>query len=319
VILARLGVWDRFRAAEHTPSNGILSAWGSSDLYDNDFIFNAYGTGWHIDRTRFDAMLASAAEAAGAQIWRGVRIRAVLRRGRGWLILIDDATVPREAEAQMLVDATGRAGWIAHSQGSRRRAYDHLIGLIGVLSLEASAPPTVPVLLLEAAEEGWWYSAPLPDRTLIVAYMTDADYLTASGVRRTDFWKHKLNHTIHTVSRTRGFRLPAEVHVRSASSSRLEQIVGPGWVAVGDAASVYDPLSAAGIGKALHSGLHAASAIHAHLSGHHGGLDEYATSIGEQFEMYLKQRQYYYRKEARWPQSLFWQRRQALPECSPAG
>ncbi len=316
VVLARLGVWDRFREAGNTPSNGILSAWGSSDLYDNDFISNAYGTGWHIDRKRFDAMLASAAEEAGAQVWRGARARAVSRCGRGWRVVIEHATVPREAEAQILVDATGRAGWIARSQGSRRRAYDQMIGLIGVLAPEASASPTVPVLLLEAAEEGWWYSAPLPDGSLLVAYMTDAGYLAGSGVCRMEFWKEKLGRTTHTASRAWGLRPPAEVRVRSAGSSLLEKITGPGWVAVGDAASVYDPLSAAGIGKALHGGLHAARAIHEHLSGNQAGLHEYAASIGEQFETYLKQRRHYYRKETRWPQNSFWQRRQALPRAS---
>ena len=44
------------------------------------------------------------------------------------------------------------------------------------------------------------------------------------------------------------------MRVRSAATSHLSRPVAPGYVAVGDAASTYDPLSAMGIVKALLSG-----------------------------------------------------------------
>jgi flavin-dependent dehydrogenase len=143
--------------------------------------------------------------------------------------------------------------------------------------------------------------------------MTDADYLSGSGGRFAEFWRRMLARTTHTASRAREFRTLVEVRVRNASTGLLEKIAGPGWLAVGDAASVYDPLSAAGIGKALHSGLEAASAIHRHLSGNNVCINEYAVTIREQFQKYLEQRNYYYHKERRWVQNLFWQRRQAVP------
>ena len=68
--LSELGVWDRFERDGHAPSPGIASAWGHADLYDNDFVFNPYGHGWHIDRRRFDATLADAADEAGVDVQR---------------------------------------------------------------------------------------------------------------------------------------------------------------------------------------------------------------------------------------------------------
>jgi hypothetical protein len=56
---------DRFQNDGHLPSHGIQAAWGSAELFDTDFIFNPYGTGWHLDRRRFDAMLASHADQCG--------------------------------------------------------------------------------------------------------------------------------------------------------------------------------------------------------------------------------------------------------------
>ena len=53
---------------------GTVAVWGSETPYENDFIFNPYGNGWHIDRSRFDAMLARAAEEAGATVSLSARV-----------------------------------------------------------------------------------------------------------------------------------------------------------------------------------------------------------------------------------------------------
>jgi len=66
--LTVLGVWEEFLADQHVESPGIAFAWGGPNLYDNDFIVNPCGPGWHIDRRRFDLMLARAAAAAGAEL-----------------------------------------------------------------------------------------------------------------------------------------------------------------------------------------------------------------------------------------------------------
>ena len=55
----------------HLESPGIASSWGGPNLYENDFIVNPYGPGWHLDRRRFDLMLAHAAQASGVEVLRG--------------------------------------------------------------------------------------------------------------------------------------------------------------------------------------------------------------------------------------------------------
>ena len=50
-------------------SFGTQSAWGNTDPYDDEFLFSTHGTGWHVDRLRFDALLAECAERAGAAVF----------------------------------------------------------------------------------------------------------------------------------------------------------------------------------------------------------------------------------------------------------
>ncbi len=312
-LLGSLGVWDRFLRNGHLPSAAIHAAWGSAHLYETHFIFNPYGPGWHLDRKRFDAMLALAAADAGATLLQGTRVTTASYGSHGWHLLIQGGETPRYLQAPFLVDATGRWSWLARSLGRKRISYDTMIGLVGVLRPQTSRTSVDTVLQLEAAEEGWWYSAPVPDGSLIVTYITDRDYLTSSGLRHTHFWLSKLECTSHTVARSRGFQIEEDVRVKSASTYRLERPAGDGWVAVGDAASTYDPLSAAGVSKALRSGMDAAETIHHYLMGNTAILHAHMLEVAKEFEDYLAQRVQYYRREMRWPASLFWSRRQTNP------
>jgi hypothetical protein len=88
-----------------------------------------------------------------------------------------------------------------------------------------------------------------------------------------------------------------------ARSHLLHPVAGPRWLAIGDAASSFDPLSSQGIAKALRAGLRAADVIRT-------GRDEaYGQQIAAEFERYLETREHFYRIEARWPQHPFWNRR----------
>lgn len=313
-LLSPLGVWDRFLQGGHLPSPAIHAAWGSPHLYETHFIFNPYGPGWHLDRQRFDAMLALAAEDAGAMVLRGVRVTSASYGNQGWQLLVQGRET--HLEASFLVDATGRSAWLARSLGTKQSSYDNMIGIIGILRPETSRTSVEPVLQLEAAEEGWWYSAPLPGGSLVVTYITDRDYLTRNRLRHTLFWLGQLERTRHTAARSRGFCIEGNVLVKSASSYKLERPAGRGWIVVGDAASTYDPLSAEGVCKAIRSALGAAETIHSYLTGNDTILDEYMLGTAKEFEDYLAQRVQYYRREVRWPTSLFWSRRQNLKKMS---
>jgi flavin-dependent dehydrogenase len=102
----------------------------------------------------------------------------------------------------------------------------------------------------------------------------------------------------------------------AAPSFFLDEVGGQGWLAVGDAASAYDPISSQGIYKALADGARAGEAIAASLGGSNIGLDEYRLSIASRFQQYLANRNFFYGLEQRWPKSDFWTRRQARTAVS---
>jgi flavin-dependent dehydrogenase len=307
-VLGGLGLWSEFEAAGHVPSVGNRSAWGNSNPSDYDFIFSPYGSGWHLDRQRFDEMLLRAAERAGAILLRGTKLLRPNPSGEiGWrLELAGTASI----NARFVVDASGRASAFARRCGASRRSFDQMIGVVAYLETDMGAQ-VPPVTLVEAVEEGWWYSAPLPRGKLVIAYMTDADLASKKELRVIDNWRDLLCHAEHTRERVESGKYSVEAPPRivSSNSSCLTSIASPSWLAVGDAAATYDPLSSQGIITALSAGIDAAKSIRAYLGGRSTALRDYAGRVRKEFTGYMANRKAYYSLESRWPNSPFWRRR----------
>lgn len=179
-----------------------------------------------------------------------------------------------------VADCTGRAAAYAVSRGARRIADDRLIAAGSVVA----GSQTLACTYVEAQESGWWYTTPLPGNRYIRAWMTDPD-LYRSG---------------HEGAET----------VLSACSQYLSPCVGEDWLAVGDAAAAFDPLSSQGIPRALRMGRIAAYTIHDAMSGVPGALAKYRRYIEAEYAHYRSAHRRFYRQENRWPDAPFWARRQ---------
>jgi flavin-dependent dehydrogenase len=112
--------------------------------------------------------------------------------------------------------------------------------------------------------------------------------------------------------------LDGEIRIVQAESSFLDRVAGDAWLAAGDAAASFDPLSAQGITSAVNSGLDAASAAAAWLSGDRKAALAYADRVRRSYAEYLTHRSVYYRIERRWLNGEFWKSRHAPPSVFSA-
>jgi 2-polyprenyl-6-methoxyphenol hydroxylase-like FAD-dependent oxidoreductase len=308
-LLRKLGVWDAFLAQEHLPSAGSCASWGRDTLAYNDFILGLEGKGWHIDRTAFDAMLARAAEGAGCRFQRGHRLRDAARRdGRGYDLTFDTDDGTTALAAEFLVDTTGIASGAVRRLGVARNQIDS-IAVTSAL-FELARPEAIPSqTLLEAREEGWWYAAKLPQARMIVALAVEPSARSRFADEPT--WSRALTQTRHVsswVSRG-GTGVPAPLHAALAPSAILSRVVGEDWLAVGDAASAYDPIAAQGIAKALGDGWEAGEAIAGFFARGQAPLLAYQERVFERFRDYVRLRGDLYAREQRWRDAPFWRNR----------
>ena len=316
-VLARLGLWESFCKLGAVPAPGMRCVWGSDEAYERDFIFDPYGCGWHVDRQGFDAFLAQATEAEGVCVLRGARIDRIERTerppgGAGWAVNIAAASGPLGVEAQFLVDATGRVAALGRHLGARRVAHDRLVGLYAFATGSAADGST----LIEATENGWWYSAALPASRSVFAFMTDADLCARGRFCSAAGWRSQLEVAVHTRERAGSLSFDDGLLVLSANSSMLAPLGGPGWLAVGDAALAFDPLAGQGAYRALLTATDVAPALRG-SRGDGQALAAYAHSTTRDFDRFLVDRSRHYEQEQRWPGSVFWRRRSPSAAARP--
>lgn len=301
-ILAQLGV-DAFAAGEHARCQGTIALWGSSEAHYNDFLYHPSGHGWRLDRERFDAALAEEARRRGV-FWIEGQVGSVSRQGDEWQAAIGDATV----SARLIVEATGRQALIAQRLGAKRVIADALVGIAGVFDSTGTMLEER-WALIEACRNGWCYCAVLPDGRVAVVAMTDSDLAHAAHLHDARMWREWIEALPRTGERIAGAALMEGPVVASATSHRLDRLTGDGWLAAGDAATAFDPLSSQGISKALRTGIRAANAIREWLNGNALSLESYAGAVAAEYAAYLGARNRYYMMERRWSEAPFWQRR----------
>ena len=254
-LLRDLGVMDRFLDEGHLACYGNVSVWGSSEAHCTDFVFNPHGHGWHLDRTCFDAMLQDEARIVGAEVILQARLMSVEHEHGSWRITVRKEDAWRELHANWLIDATGRSSCVARQLGAERIHVDSLLAFfIRFRSPDSAQSDSDSRTFVEAAPDGWWYTALVPSGERIVAFFTDSDLADRVALKKVSGFMGLLATTQHVgeLINSLGYRPDGDPRGVDAGTARLDCFGGPGWFAVGDAALSFDPLSSQGILNALY-------------------------------------------------------------------
>ena len=316
-LLDQLGIGAAFLDDGPLPSYGTRSCWGGEIPFDNEAMPNPVGPGWRIDRVRFDALLLREAVARGVSVFERATVRALTTSDQGrWTVLVDrsEGRGATSLDAAFLVDATGRRSALARRLGARVRYLDRLVGLAVLFT---SPPVTDGLTLVEACEEGWWYSFAVPGPRRLVVLMSDTDLLKARRRAAPDCWHEALSRTsLISGPASRGMPL-GPPRLLPAQTRRLDRFAGPGWLAVGDSATTFDPLSSQGLVKALRSAILGSYAARNALAGDEAGLHRFDRLTAREFDAYLAARCDFYRSEPRWAGAPFWARRHRRVTLDP--
>ena len=310
---------------------GNVSLWATEQADLADFFFTLTGFGLCVERLAFDEALRSNAVAAGATLLKGVRFQSCARiadRSFNWQLRLTSETRTRQYRARYLVDCSGRRGAVARTLGvqtvhndDRLFAYAQWFSCVGDDDDRYTR--------IEAAPHGWWYSNRLPStegneiRRLVVLH-TDKDLPAARMAACRQGFDQLLDNSTHIAPllKARGYHPCGTIRGAPANSQRLRDFCGDAWMAVGDAAQAYDPLSSQGIDKALRTASHAGHMIHyaltdcpqgtAGLECRNAYVHQYDLQQRQLWQEYLSQRDFYYRIQPRWSDQPFWQRRRQL-------
>jgi flavin-dependent dehydrogenase len=306
------GAW-MLNPQEHRISSGNRSAWGAADVEATEFVHNPFGHGWHVRRSALDESLRDRLRTLGVRVRSSARVAGQAWMGDHWRIGLDDRA-GTAIRARAIVDATGRGARIARCQGAHRRRLDRLVAAYWLLGVTVARDDEC-ATLVEAVPHGWWYTTPVPGHRRVVAFLTDSDLMPPRAARTAQDWHHRLAQAPHIrdqLARSGG-RLDSSPPILDASVAHLDHASGRGWVAVGDAAVSFDPLSSQGILTSLVMGRGAGHALAAILTrGDQQPLIQWGAEYARLLEMHLRLRAAYYALERRWPTAPFWARRQTV-------
>jgi flavin-dependent dehydrogenase len=259
-LLHVLGQLERVDAARLYPNTGNVALWGGASR-----ITTTADAGFHVSRARFDAILRDGAGSAGARtiearvlgIDDGDPVRVTCATGDGGRT----RTVHR---AHYVLDCSGRAGVIAR-RGLRRSASVHTMAIVAEWNCEAWPEVERTQTTVESYRDGWAWSVPLSPTRRQCTVMVDSE---RSGERPALAAKYRseLAKTTALARRLRDSRQISAPWTCDASTYDSTRAAEGRVLLVGDAASAIDPISSAGVKKALLSAWRAAIVVNTCLA-----------------------------------------------------
>lgn len=236
-----IGISDAIERAQFIRSNGNTVWWGAADARIETFAPAARG--WQCDVRRLADVILQRALAAGVALER----RVVIDPPHG-----------------LVLDCTGRAGVIARAKDARRPDQGpRTIALVGQWHRDSWPVPDDTHTLIESYDDGWAWSVPIGGGVRHIAAMVDPQRSgLARGGSATQIYLAEIRKTREFSSLTAAATLTGRPSGWDASQYDAVDYAGDDWLLVGDAGSFIDPLSSAGVKKALASAWLAAIVAH---------------------------------------------------------
>jgi flavin-dependent dehydrogenase len=270
-------LFDAIDAREAIERAGFIRSTGNTVWWGSDTprveLFAEGGRGWQVEAEALARVLLAEAMRAGVEVERRTLtadgIRQTVDPSTPHLEESSDVLTASGGEGPFVLDCSGRGGVLARANGLR--VYDEgprTIALVASWRNEQDWNlPDASHTIVESYEGGWAWSVPTSPTHRHIAVMVDPERSgLARGGSARDIYVAEVAKTREFRSLLRGATVDAGPWGFDASTYSAQRYAGEGWLLVGDAGSFIDPLSSAGVKKALASGWLAAVVAHTWLA-----------------------------------------------------
>jgi len=280
-------------------------------LDEASLLSGPYEYAWQVDRSKFDSLLLNVAAKRGVDVRQGCEAIASVR-SNGRVTGLKVRTTQGEEHhlsAQFVVDASGQRCLLARERGlvcnvSDLKAtatyayFQGAGGLEGALGRHAQLVTTIP--------NGWAWFIPISADLTSVGLVSQARERIDSRTFMDGIHQAALPldgaKVVHHGGR--------EIHFARDWSFYSKELVGPGWLLVGDSAGFVDPILSGGVDFAVRSACNAALALLDALQRppetRATPLASYADRIRREYDAYLQLARYWYSNN-RSVEGFFWE------------
>ena len=302
-----IGIAGAIDRAGFIRSTGNTVWWGGDARVE---LFSGDARGWQVELSHFETLLLDEVVRAGVVVERRV--------------VTPDATrsaVARSAKADDMftLDCTGRSGLLARSLNLRQyHEGPRTIGLAGEWHSTNWPVADNTHTIVESYADGWMWSVPVSTELRHVSAMIDPQRSDlARGVQARDVYLGEITKTAAFKNLLADATLVSGPAGWDASTYSAHEYAGDSWLLVGDAGSFIDPLSSAGVKKALASAWLAAIAVNTSLktpSMRRQALQFYSVREREIEQHYAAASRAFLASAARGHERPFWTDRSDEPE-----
>ena len=300
-LLKQLGILSLIEDEKHQIYYGNKSCWGSNKLDQKEFISDRLGHGFLVDRLHFETQLQELYQTTNNPFYKGFKLKKVVSNGTKTKAIIENSSENKILTSDFIIDATGKKASVCRHFNIQKENLDSQFALTFNIKFSQKIQKQITV---EATENGWWYVAPYTENEVTMMFFTLKQLLPKKENTET-FLQDELQKTIHLSKEFNKIQINA-VKIMPAGTSCLQVPYGKNWLAVGDAAYSYDPISSYGITSALASGFYAGHAVADYLNGKQEALPTYRYVVENAFRAYMEKLVSHYSLEKRWEQSDYW-------------
>ena len=269
-VLEELGVLPAVQAAGFLPKQGATMVWGR-DRTPWSWYFREtnqqYPHAYQVWRPHFDQLLLENSRANGVDVREGHQVIDVLFDA-GQVTGVRYSTPDRTsgvAQARFVVDASGQGALLGRKLQVRQwDPFFQNLAVYGYFTGAQRLPePDDTNIFIESYAHGWFWHIPLHTGWMSVGAVVDSetgqDGLSRSGPE--GFLREQIAQAPATSQMLQQAELVSGPFVTKDWSYVSDEVVGDGYILVGDAACFVDPLFSAGVHLALTAGVLAAAYV----------------------------------------------------------
>ncbi len=276
---------------------GYQSKWHTNSIIDEDFFKQtSYKYGLKLNKRKL------VSELEKEFIVKAIpynQIVSIAQKENNVITSIKSDNQVKFIKSNFIVDATGRNRAIVKKIGISIKVYDENLAFICYLPKQG--PHLKYGFFTESFKDGWGTASDLNETTRIITLYTPKNSSLHQKLTSFSNWFSILSNT-EILQKCLPQNGPFKIIGRQANSSKANQIVSSNFLAIGDAAIAFDPISSHGISNAIFCATKAAKAIISSIQNKNTlTLKEYENTLFTIFKEYLKQKEKLYEvKELRY-------------------
>lgn len=307
-LFKKIGLEKLLYHEEHQFYFGNQSLWGSNEISEKNFLFDKHNKGILLNRSFFETQIKEIAIHNKVKWLNGYSLHTIEKTTEKTKVVVKSKDNTLSFTCDYLIDATGRKASICRKMNVTKETIDQLASISFQFLVEEKIPSFVHT---ESYQNGWIYLAPAKAKMITVMIFTDIDLLPNKENEK-GFVKKIINQS-QLIRELLGGEIQEdqilELKTRIANTTFLRKPYGDNWIAVGDAAYSYDPISSYGITSAIAGGYYGAHALTEAISGKTEAFQVYQYIMENAFNAYTIKLKEQYKQEKRWAKEPFWTRR----------